>query len=393
MSNQNTVDSNLIKLLILKGLAFTWFPIPTLILFYRSHGLDIQQAVLLKTILSLSVLVLEVPSGYLADKIGRKFCLVAGSAVWLLGWLFYCGGSSFAAFAIAEILSGVAVSLISGADTALAYESLLETKRASFYPSFEGRLVAVAGITEAVCGIIGAAVAEINLVYPFYLQTVCLALYCGLSFTLVEPKHRQALAIKEQSNLGAIAKRVFFHSYLRWLICLSSILSAASFLMVWLSQDYLRLAGLSVSAMGWGWALFHVLMSLASVNAPRLQRALGMKQTLLVLVTTMAVAYLLLGSVTGFWGMAFICLVYIVRGMKSPLLLNLINSQIPSSIRATVLSLNSFAFSLGFALYAPLVGAIASRYSLATALLFSGSFFLVAGCFSWWRLTRLEFLE
>ena len=200
-----SISSNIWKLSILRGLAFAWFPIPTIILFYQSHGVDLEQAVLLKTILSLSILFLEVPSGYIADKLGRKFCLVVGSAVWLGGWLCYCTGTSFFAFAIAEILAGVAVSLISGADTAIAYETLLELKRESFYRTLEGRLVAIAGITEAICGLVGAAVAEINLVYPFYLQTICLVLYLCLSFTLVEPKrHFETENIQQIQSIKTI---------------------------------------------------------------------------------------------------------------------------------------------------------------------------------------------
>ncbi len=168
-----SIDSNLWKLYFLRGLAFAWFPIPTILLFYQSHGLNLEQTVLLKTIFSLSVLVLEVPSGYVADRLGRKFCLVAGSGVWIIGWLFYCFGDSFAIFAMAEILSGIAASLISGADTAIAYETLLQLNRESYYRQYQGKLVAVAGITEAVCGLVGAAIAQINLNYPFYLQTVC----------------------------------------------------------------------------------------------------------------------------------------------------------------------------------------------------------------------------
>ena len=127
-----SIDSNLWKLYFLRGLAFAWFPIPTILLFYQSHGLNLEQTVLLKTIFSLSVLVLEVPSGYVADRLGRKFCLVAGSGVWIIGWLFYCFGDSFAIFAMAEILSGIAASLISGADTAIAYETLLQLNRESY---------------------------------------------------------------------------------------------------------------------------------------------------------------------------------------------------------------------------------------------------------------------
>ncbi|MDJ0633751.1 MAG: MFS transporter [Xenococcaceae cyanobacterium MO_188.B29] len=269
--------------------------------------------------------------------------MVAGSAVWIMGWLFYCGGNSFTAFAIAEILSGVAGSLISGADTAIAYETLLQLGRESYYRSLEGRLVAVAGISEALCGIVGAAIAEINLVYPFYLQTACLAIYFCLALTLIEPKCHIEVADKQQTqSLKTIVIEVFLRSpHLRWLILLSSTFSTASFLIVWLSQGYLKQIDLPIAAMGWAWALFHLLMSLASVNARRIETALGIKKAFLVLVLLLAFSYILLGRINSIWGITFIATIYIVRGLKSPLILNLINQQIPSNIRATVLSLNS----------------------------------------------------
>ncbi|WP_144875336.1 MFS transporter [Hyella patelloides] len=171
---------------------------------------------------------------------------------------------------------------------------------------------------------------------------------------------------------------------------LSSAFSAASFLIVWLSQGYFKQINLPITAMGWTWALFHLLMSLASVNASRLKASLGIKKALLVLVLLLGTSYILLGSINSIWGIAFIAVIYAVRGMKSPLILNLINRQIPSSIRATVLSLNSFAFHLGFALIAPVIGAIASARSLSSALIVGGGFFLFTGSFCWWQLFKFK---
>ncbi len=74
--------------------------------------------------------------------------------------------------------------------------------------------------------------------------------------------------------------------------------------------------------------------------------------------------------------------------MRSPLTLNLINQQVPSAVRATVLSLSSFTFHLGFAVFAPAIAAISSAYSLSVALFVAGWFFLTGGCFCWWRYYR-----
>jgi predicted MFS family arabinose efflux permease len=384
-------SANLTKLYILQGLAFAWFPIPTIVLFYEHYGLDIEQIVLLKTILSLSILVLEVPSGYLADLWGRKACLVVGSGVWVASWLIYCTGASFAEFAIAEILAGVAGSLISGANTALGYDTLIQLGKEQHYQVWEGRLGAIAGISEAVCGIIGAAIASINLVYPFYLQTLCLVIYFGLAVTLVEPKSHRAIAQTQKLNqLKNIIIDVYKRPQLRWLILLSSIFSSATFLIVWLSQDYLQQLNIPIQAFGWAWAIFHLGMSLASINSHYLQRILGIKRAILLLIIILATSYVCLGSISQMWGIVFIVSIYLVRGFCSPLILNALNQQIASSVRATILSLNSLVFRVAFAVVAPLIGAISNSYDLFTGLIVAGGLFLISGCFCWWQLVRVR---
>ncbi len=383
--------ANLTKLYLLQGLSFAWFPIPTIVLFYQHYGLNIEQIVLLKTILSLSILLLEVPSGYIADLWGRKVCLVVGSGVWVASWLIYCTGTSFDAFAIAEILAGVAGSLISGANTALGYDTLLELGKEQHYQVWEGKLVAIAGISEAVCGIIGAAIASINLVYPFYLQTLCLIIYFGLAITLVDPQDHRAIAQTQKlTQLKNILVDVYQRPQLRWLILLSSIFSSASFLIVWLAQDYLQQLNIPIQAFGWAWAIFHLGMSWASINSHHLQRILGIKQALLLLIIILAASYICLGSITQMWGIVFIISIYLVRGFCSPLILNAINQQISSSVRATILSLNSLVFRVAFAVIAPLVGAIASEYDLFIGLSVAGCLFFLSGGYCWWQLVRVK---
>ena len=384
-----SLAANLPKLYILRGLAFAWFPISTIILFYESFGLNIEQIVLLKTILSLTILVLEVPSGYLADRWGRKACLVVGSGVWISSWLIYCTSDSFWEFAIAEILAGVAGSLISGANTALAYDTLLQLDRQSEYQVWEGRLVAIAGISEAVCGLVGAAIAAINLVYPFYLQTICLVIYFCLALSLVEPKNRATSATTPHlAQLRKIVFDIYQRPKLRWLILLSSVFSSASFLIVWLSQDYLQQLNLPIQAFGWAWAIFHLGMSLASVNSHHLQRILGAKRAILGAIAVLAGSYICLGSVTQVWGLIFVMGIYFVRGFCTPLILNHLNQQIGSQVRATVLSINSLVFRIVFALIAPVLGAIAARADLFIGLRFAGCLFAIIGGYCWWQLAK-----
>ena len=393
----SSVGSNIWKLYILKGLEFAWFPIPTIILFYENHGLSFEKSLLLKTILSLSIFVFEIPSGYFADIFGRKSCLVLGGFVWTLGLLFYCFQTSFTAFAIAEILSGLAASLISGANTALGFDSLVTINQEQNYRYVEARLGAIAGITEAICGLIGGLVAAINLVYPFYLQTICILLYFLIALTLVEPNlhgvdndNGNKQAINHREIWSAIRLSLLENKNVKWLILFSANFGIATFLAVWLSQADMQSRGLAVSSFGFAWAAFHLIMSFASLKSTSIENILGTKQVFLGLVLLLGLSYIFLGMINQMWGIIFIALIYFSRGVRGPLVLNHINQNLPSSIRATVLSIKSFIFRLGFIVIAPVIGWITDTYNLDIALFLIGFIFIAFGCFCWWKLVKLE---
>ncbi|MEM8780019.1 MAG: MFS transporter [Cyanobacteria bacterium P01_G01_bin.49] len=379
--------------MILKGLSFAWFPIPTIILFYQHYGLSIEQSIFLKTVLSLSIFLLEIPSGYIADRWGRKFCLVSGGAIWVASWSIYCTQETFNWFIFAETLTGIAGSLISGADTALTYDTLLELDRAQDYRKIEGKLIAIAGISEAICGLIGAATAQYNIVYPFYLQTICLLFYCLIATRLIEPgcSENDRVGERQQQHLWSIIREFFFQNpSIRWLIFLSATFSVATFLIVWLSQAYLSNYGVPMFMFGIIWVFLHLVMSLASITANNVEQKLGLRKALLFSVILLGISFIFLGIIDQVLGIIFVAAIYFVRGLVNPLLSDAINQLVPSRTRATVFSMRSFVFRLGFAIIGSFSGWLADKQSLNLSLAVMGTIFLISGVFCWWNWTKLK---
>lgn len=391
--NTNPWQQNLIKLYVLKGLAFAWFPIPTIMLFYQAKGLSIEDGLLLKTILSASLFVFEIPSGYLADRLGRKVSLVAGGGLWTVAVLVYCLGENFAAFAAAEILTGFAGSLISGADTALGFDSLVQLGREGDYRKFEGRLGAVAGITEAVCGIVGGMAAAVSLVYPFALQAIALFFYFLIATSLVEPP-RQVSGGQEWQKLGEVVKFALIeHKPIQALIFFAAVCTNVTFLMVWLSQEYLASVALPTASFGIAWALFHGVMSWVSLGAAAWENWLGRKGAFFSIVLILGLAYLGLGLTQAQWGIVWIAAVYGGRGLKLPLILNALNHYVSSDFRATVLSVNSFVFRLGFVGVGTSAGWLTQTVGLQSTFLIFGGIVLALGGWGWWRLQNVGVFE
>ena len=178
---------------------------PVLIPFFQENGLDMQQVLLLQAAFSTSLILFEIPSGYFADVIGRKFSLVIGSAFGAIGFAFYAYAYTFNDFLLVEIILGVGGSLISGADSALLYDTLLEIEEEEKYTQYAGRLGSVANFSEGIAAIIGGQLALISLRTPLYFEALLVAFCVPVALTLVEPARHKLKQTEKTASKASCA--------------------------------------------------------------------------------------------------------------------------------------------------------------------------------------------
>ena len=384
-----SASDNLKKLFWLRSLSWVWAYLPTLVLFYRERGLSLSDILLLKGIFSFVVAAFEVPTGYAADVFGRKKCLVLGSLVWILSILITIPANSFSGFVWADILLALAISLISGADVALLFDSLVEEKREHEYGVYESRMSTLSAWSEAAGGIIGAALATLSIVYPMYLQLAAIIVFCIIAFRLHEPKRaRPAIENRFSEVKRALRIALIENQRLRALVFFGAICSCAGFAIVWFAQDLQAEIGVPVWLFGVLWAVYHLIMGEASRRLPQLVGIFGRARIYYAILVLQVIAFALLA-----WGHAYliipaIAFVYLLRGFRDPLVRPDINAQIGSQFRATVLSIDVFLFRLFYALATLALAYAASNYSNHTALALIALSLLIAGVISFTLLRR-----
>ena len=74
---------------------------PIVVLFYQDNGMGMHEIFLLKAIYSVAIVIMEIPSGWMADVWGRKKTLILGSILGSAGFLMYSFSYGFFAFALA----------------------------------------------------------------------------------------------------------------------------------------------------------------------------------------------------------------------------------------------------------------------------------------------------
>ena len=116
------------------------FPMAVITLFQQEHlGLTMADIMLVQAAFGLGLAVFEFPSGYLADRIGYRKSMIFASVLSIFAWTLYCFAIGFWSVLAAEMALGFAVSLLSGTNSAMLYESLSNTGRENEFTRWFGR--------------------------------------------------------------------------------------------------------------------------------------------------------------------------------------------------------------------------------------------------------------
>ena len=388
------LSSNLWKLSLIQACRWFLLLMPILVLFYQENGLSLQDVFLIQACYSICVICFEVPSGYFADRFGRKRSVQYGSFFASLGFSSYAFAYTFTDFLIAQTFIALGASLISGSDAALLYDTLIQLDRKHEYQKHAGRLASIANFSEGIAGIVGGWLALISLRTPLYYQAGLVALSLPLAWTLIEPGRKTADSA--EGSFTAIVRIVRYalhgHAEIKWLILYSSLVGTSTFVIVWFVQPYLIAIDLPLVWFGTAWAVLQFSVGVFSLLAYRIEAFFGRKVALISLVLLSASAYLLLGHFQTFYAAPILFIFYLVRGINGPVMNDYINRVIDSDIRATVLSVRSLVGRLMFVLLGPVVGWVSDTYTLGVAFQVCGWTFLVCGVLFLWLLHRNKVL-
>lgn len=370
---------NTVQLFLIKTAKWFNLVMPIIVLFYQDNGLSMSQIFILKSIYSIAMVATELPSGYLADVWGCRKTLLLGAILGTIGILIYSLTSGFNSFVVAEIILGIGFSFVSGADSALLYDSLKAENRENEYIKFEGRITSAGNFAEALAGVAGGLLATISLRTPYYFQFFVAATAIPAAFFLKEPQHVQEKIKLTMKQILSVLKLTYQQKEMRSAILISSFTGAATLTYAWFVQPYFQEAGVPVSVFGILWTLLNLSAGVFSMYSYRFERLLGKKNTLLFIVIFISLGFILTSFQISLAGIAILFGFYMVRGIATPVLKDYINQYTDSSVRATILSVRNFEIRIIFAIIGPVLGFLTDQFSMQTALLIAGiSYFIAA---------------
>ena len=344
---------------LLAGLEFTsYFGITSFwILFFIQNGLSLLQIGLLESIFHGTSLLCEIPSGMLADRFSYKTNLYLarlssiGSSILIL-----FGQGNFWIYAIAMMVNAWSYNFDSGTSTAFLFDSAVEAGQKDRYLQISSFLSGVAEVTRTLGTVVAGFFIHGALAWTYYIAIGLSLLSILLIFLMKEPEsksdERSHLTLKrilEVVKQEWQDKPVLFY----WMLTYQLVGTIMCMFYFYYQQKISDLASWQVSLImliGSGFNLLAVYL------ASQIGKKWNSNQVFPILVALTGLTLLLVGLKTPFAYLSVYLLTNALYAVYQPIYYNDLQAYLPSSVRATMLSINSMMFSLSMIVIFPLTG-------------------------------------
>ncbi len=371
----NAVTAVQLKRNIDRTLAFGFFQVflvimPVVVPFFESRGLTMQQIFLLQALFATVVLVMEVPSGYAADLLGRRVTLLVGSVFFGLGHSMLSIADGFWGLAVFELCLGIGSSLVSGTDLAILYDSDAALgEQGGRRQALVGRLFTMHTASEALAGVLCSVLLIWSLEAAVYVQVIVGWIPLLIALGLVEPPGERLDHVDHVGNMREIVTHLLNSGpVLRLTFAALSIWSLTTFYAVWLLQKLWQQQGVELSQFGYLWAIYMLVSAAAGRLALMAENRFGATTVLAFVGVLPALGYVGLAMFDAVGGFVAALAFFVARGLGLVVLREAFNKRLPGRFRATANSLASFAFRAAFAVTGPFVGWALDLWGMGVAL-------------------------
>lgn len=154
---------------------------------YELQFITLGQLAIIEAIMQGSQLLSELPTGAIADLLGKKASVIIGRIIGLISLFMYAHAASYAGFVIYAIVSGFGDSFVSGAKDALLYDSLKEDGKEDRYTKISSKLSLIFQLSFAVAIMAGGVLSLWGYTTAIYATVAAYSIVLVLSFWLKEP--------------------------------------------------------------------------------------------------------------------------------------------------------------------------------------------------------------
>lgn len=352
-----------------------WWPIWVIYL-TDFRGFSLTQVSGLEALFWVVIVFSEVPTGAVADRFGRKLSLMLGAACTTAAVLVFGLATSYWIVLVSYVAWGVGLTFQSGADSALVFDSLKAVGRERDYQQVAGVGWGIFSL-GTLAGMLGGAplAAVTNLSVPILISAGIAFLTLIVAATFEEPPlpHGE-VRLTYRRLLVESGRTAWRLPAVRSMLVLAALLIAATNAAGVFGQPFLNEHDVDVGMFGIAQTPTRMAGMIGALVAYRVTAAFGLRATMIGVAVLTGGSYALLGGWDSVFAFGATAAIIFTHNLMLPAASDYLNRRIPSSQRATILSMRQLLTSLTIAVFLPGLGAIADEVSLRAVFWASAAF-------------------
>src|SRR5215213_5411876 len=356
-------------------------------IFLLDAGLSNLEAFAANAFFTAGMVIFEIPTGIVADTIGRRMSYLLGtltlSGASLLYVMLWQIGAPFWEWAIASLALGLGFTFFSGAVEAWLVDALTATGYTGDLETVFGRGQIVTGVGMLTGSVAGGFLAQqISLGFPFVLRGAILLVMFAAAFRLMHDvgftPEKGGGPLREMRKIASDSIDYGWRvPAVKWLMVEALFTGGVGIYAFYALQPYLlelygdpqayQIAGLVA-------AIVAGAQIVGGLAAPRIRRLFHRRTSALIVTAALSsVALVLMGAIERFWSvLALVVLWGLLFAATAPIRQAYLNGLIPSRQRATILSFDSLMSSAGGVWAQPALGRAADVWGYGPSYLLAG---------------------
>lgn len=355
-------------IILLQGLVF-YGPIATV---YRlNKGINIKEIFLIESIFIIFNLLFEVPWGIFADKFGYKKTIVISNLIFFISKIIFFKANSLGLFIVERIFLAIAISGLSGVDSAIIYESLDNKEESekvfSRYLGFNNIGYLLGSLLSIVIVNISMDLATFYTIIPYGLAFI-------MSLFLKDTKYKNREKVSIIDNFKSINNNKSIIIFIFGTVILTEVVHGIT---VFLNQNQYIKSGIDIKYFGLI-IVFNQLLKIFGIKAYKItNKIINIDLIIIISIIICLNSLALVFTSNKVLSITLISIISLAIALIEPLIIDIKNKSVTTKDRATVLSIYSIIGSLVSLIINPCIGKFA-EVSIEIGFVFCSLVILVA---------------
>ena len=323
------------------------FSLPIFTIFLLGCGMNFTQIGLIVGASYMIAFILDIPLSALADKHSRKSFLILSNACFMILNVIFFFSDSFEMFFVGYCFNGLGTAFTSGIASAFVYDTLLSLGKEKQYDKAQSRILKYRFAGKIIASLAGVYLYHINPRLPFLLQALASLVCVLLSFQFKEPAWEKSISASSRQIKEGFSF-LFNHKVIWNTVIVFSVVDSIFDILSNYYQPVMELSDIPVVYFGAIYLSVNIIGLLGAILYPRMSKAIDWKNMMLLYLSINFMSSIFFGAHIAGLVILSIALLTFSSSSFDIYIGNIIHQIVPSSHRATALSIRSQIFNLFF---------------------------------------------